>query len=77
MYTKVELTNMTSAVFASKSMDVPGVPNYIKEVFLGEAEGCPFFEVAFASIKTFAREIWLRADKAKQGNQGVEALTEK
>ncbi len=74
LYTNKELTYMTSAVFASERMDVAGVPNYIKEVVLG-TEACPVFKVAVAPIKTFAREIWLRADKSKQGSQGVEGLT--
>ena len=40
-------------------------------------EGCPVFKVVVAPIKTFARKIWLRADKFEQGSKGVEGLTAK
>ncbi len=64
-YAKTELTETTTAVFASERMAVAGVPNYVKKIALG-AEGCPGFRVAASTVKASSREVWLRADKSKQ-----------
>ena len=75
-YKEAYVAAMNTAVFASERADVGGVPNFIKEVVLGP-EKLPSFKVAASSIKTFAREIRLRADKCRLDPHWDDALTAK
>ncbi len=63
---------MTTAVSASKRMDVAGVPNYFKEIALGKKR--PGFRSAASTVKAFPKEVWLRADTLKQDAHCEDAL---
>ncbi len=53
-FTQAEVTEMTTAVFASERVDVPEVPNYIKEIVIG-TECCP------ASVAILAQALSVMA----------------
>ncbi len=75
-HTKMELTEMTPAVFAAEKIEVAEVLDYVEEIVLG-AEGCPGFQVAASTVKVFIREALLRADKLKQYSHCEGALAAK